>query len=69
MLLEPGEKLGVSLELNNKFTQVAILLTDREYTFLGWTPRYLVRDLLLAISQKPMSSEEFQPLVPRSITH
>ncbi len=53
MALQPGEELGVSLELTNKAAQVAILLTSNDYDFLGWTPRYLVKDLLKAISEKP----------------
>ncbi len=51
--LQAGEALGVSLELTNPVAPVAILLTTSDYTFLGWTPRYLVPDLLKAISQKP----------------
>jgi hypothetical protein len=53
MALKPGERLGVSLELTNEVAPVAILLTSTDYLFLGWTPRYLVPDLLKAISQKP----------------
>jgi hypothetical protein len=53
MALQPGEELGVSLELTNRAVQVAILLTTEDYLFLGWTPRYLVPDLLNAISEKP----------------
>jgi hypothetical protein len=53
MALQPGERLGVSLELTNDVAPVAILLTSTDYVFLGWTPRYLVPDLLKAISQKP----------------
>jgi hypothetical protein len=53
MFLQPGEQLGVSLELTNKTEQIAILLTSSDYDFLGWTPRYLVKDLLKAISEKP----------------
>ncbi len=53
MSLQPGEQLGVSLELTNKAEQIAILLTSSDYDFLGWTPRYLVKDLLKAISEKP----------------
>jgi hypothetical protein len=103
MALQPGEELGVSLELTNRAARVAILLTTQDYCFLGWTPRYLVTDLLKAISEKPsvtarvvrvnpaevpanrrvlveltgtlprglqpMSSEEFQPVVPTPATH
>ena len=53
MSLQPGEALGVSREITNKAAQVAILLTSSDYDFLGWMPRYLVNDLLKAISEKP----------------
>lgn len=56
MTLAPGEALGVSLELTNPAATVGILLTTTDYTFLGWTPRYLVSDLLKAISEKPRVS-------------
>jgi hypothetical protein len=103
MSLQPGESLGVALELTNKAEQIGILLTSSHYDFLGWTPRYLVKDLLKAISEKPrvtatvvrvnafdvpanrrvlveltgtlppgvqpMSTEEFQPLVPEASRH
>lgn len=52
--LKPGEELGVSLELNNPKTDVAILLTTRpDYQFIGWAPHYLVSDLLRAIAERP----------------
>jgi hypothetical protein len=58
-LLRPGEQLGVSVELNNPKTQVAILLTTRpDYQFVGWAPHYLVSDLLLAIAQRPLVTAE-----------
>jgi hypothetical protein len=54
MALKPGEALGISLELTNPVTTVAIQLTTRDdYHFVGWTPRYLVEDLLLAIADGP----------------
>lgn len=49
--LVAGESLGVSLELNNPKYRQAIQLTSQDYEFIGWTPRYLVRDLLKAISR------------------
>ena len=58
MSLHPGDELGVSLELTNRAAPVAILLTTGDYTFLGWTPRYLVSDLLKAISEKPKVSAQ-----------
>jgi hypothetical protein len=52
--LQPGDPLGVSLEINNPKTVVAIQLTStQDYHFLGWAPRYLVSDLLRAIAQNP----------------
>lgn len=51
--LQAGEALRVSIELNNPATGVAIQLTTDDYYFLGWTPRYLVSDLLGAIKENP----------------
>lgn len=51
--LRTGEELGISLELTNPADPVAIQVTTRDYAFVGWTPRYLVPDLLKAISSKP----------------
>jgi len=53
MSLLPGESLGVSLELTNPATMCALQLTTSDYHFIGWTPRYLVADLLKAISERP----------------
>lgn len=49
--LHPDEELGVSLELNNPKYGLAIQLTSRDYEFIGWTPRYIVGDLLQAIAR------------------
>jgi hypothetical protein len=49
LALVPGEKLGVSLELTNPVVAAAIQLTTSDYSFIGWTPRYLVADFLEAI--------------------
>jgi hypothetical protein len=51
MTLRAGELLGVSVELTNPKTGLAIQLTSEDYAFVGWTPRYLVGDLLQAIAQ------------------
>lgn len=53
-LLTEGERLQISLELNNPKTDLAILLFSEDYLPLGWTPRYLVSDLLRAM---PKASE------------
>lgn len=53
--LKPGEDLGVAVELNNPKTRTAILLTTRpDYELIGWTPHYLVSDLLSAMSESPL---------------
>lgn len=49
--LMPGEPLGVSLELNNPKYGLAIQLTSQDYEFIGWTPRYLVTDILKSITK------------------
>lgn len=49
--LQPGESLGVSLELTNPKYGLAIQLTSEDYEFIGWTPRYLVADILNAITR------------------
>ncbi len=50
-LLRPGESLQVSVELNNPATGVAVQLeTADDYFMLGWAPRYLIQDVLQAIS-------------------
>ncbi len=51
--LPPGEPLGVSIELTNPKTGLAIQLTTQDYGFIGWTPRYLVQDLLQVIARAP----------------
>jgi hypothetical protein len=56
MRLMPGDELGVSVEMNNPATGIALLLTSRDYEFIGWTPRYLVTDLLKAVAQVPAIS-------------
>lgn len=47
-----GEALQVAMEINNPATGAAIQLqTANDYHMLGWAPRYLVHDLLGAMSQ------------------
>jgi hypothetical protein len=49
LTLKAGDQLGVSVELTNPATRVGIQLTTLpEYHFIGWTPHYLVPDLLKA---------------------
>lgn len=51
--LQEGELLRVTIEMNNPATQIAILLFSDDYLPLGWSPRYLVSDLLHAMSNAP----------------
>lgn len=48
MMLEPGDTLQVSIEMNNPATGLAIQLSTKDYMFVGWAPRYLVGDILSA---------------------
>lgn len=48
--LQTDEALGVSVELTNPVTQVAIQLTTRDYHLVGWAPRYLVSDLMHSLA-------------------
>jgi len=52
--LQAGETLQVALELNNPASGIALQLqTGNDYFVVGWTPRYLVGDLLGAIAESP----------------
>lgn len=52
--LGPGQPLRIALELNNPATAIAIQIQSKnDYLVLGWTPRYLVRDLARAIGNAP----------------
>ena len=97
--LTAGETLYLAVELTNPATGTAIQIQTEDYHMIGWAPRYLLKDLMAAMSQsprqysafvvrvnpvpapskqrvlielcghypagyKPMSSQEFQPLVP-----
>lgn len=51
MQMKPGEALRVAVELNNPVTQLALQLeSSDDYHMVGWAPRYLVYDLIHAIS-------------------
>lgn len=54
MVLHEGEELGVSIELTNPKTGIAIQLTSQDYEFVGWSPRYLVSDLLKSLADVSM---------------
>ncbi|MDN5751986.1 MAG: hypothetical protein L0H15_01730 [Nitrosospira sp.] len=50
LTLQEGDSLQVAIELNNPASGTAIQLETRnDYHMIGWTPRYLVEDLLQAL--------------------
>lgn len=49
--IQPGEKLNLAIELTNPVSGLAIQLQTTDYLMIGWAPRYLVRDLTLAIAK------------------
>ena len=51
--LERGEELRVALELNNPVTTLAVQIQTTEYHMIGWAPRYLVPDLVMAMAESP----------------
>ncbi len=51
--LTHGEKLYVTLELSNPRTQFAVQIQTTDYHMIGWAPRYLVPDLVMAITKNP----------------
>lgn len=52
--MRPGDPLQVSVELNNPATGAAIQVESaNDYFMLGWAPRYLIKDVLQAISGGP----------------
>ena len=51
--LEPEENLYVTHELTNPVTGSAVQIQTEDYHMIGWTPRYLVEDLVAAKANSP----------------
>lgn len=51
--LAPQDVLRVAVELNNPATGLAVQLQTENYHMVGWTPRYLVKDLVAMIERTP----------------
>lgn len=51
--LQPDEKLFVALELTNPATRMAVQIQTEDYHVIGWSPRYLLDDLVSAIAKAP----------------
>ena len=49
--LETGAELRVAIEMNNPATGLAVQVQTPDYHMVGWTPRYLVIDLVRAIGE------------------
>lgn len=68
--LSEGELLRIAVELNNPATGIAIQLISEDYQMLGWTPRYLVHDLVQAVAHAPVLQAKVvrvnEPSVPVS---
>lgn len=52
--LAENEQLRVAIELNNPATKYAVQIqTSSDYHMIGWAPRYLISDFLVAVGEKP----------------
>jgi hypothetical protein len=52
--VKEGDSLRLAIELNNPATKIAVQLQSGEdYHMLGWAPRYLIKDLILALMEQP----------------
>ncbi len=51
--LVSGENLYVTHELTNPATGLAVQIQTEDYHMIGWTPRYLVEDLVAAKANSP----------------
>ncbi len=51
--LKAGEELYLTLELTNPATKLAVQIQTKDYYMIGWTPRYLVSDLAMAMAEGP----------------
>ena len=51
--LSADEGLYLALELTNPLGELAVQIQTTDYHMIGWSPRYLARDLALALAQPP----------------
>ena len=51
--LTPYQGLHVSLELTNLAAPLAVQIQTQDYHVIGWAPRYLVKDLMMAMAEGP----------------
>ena len=53
--LKEGDDLFITLELTNPATRLAVQVQTKDYHMIGWAPRYLVYDLVKAMTESPTS--------------
>ena len=51
--LQAKESLYIALELNNPVDEMALQVQTTDYHMIGWAPRYLVDDLVMAMTESP----------------
>ena len=59
------EELYVTLELTNPATGLAVQIQTTDYHMVGWTPRYLVTDLVAAMAESPEYSARVVQVNPQ----
>lgn len=62
--LRPQEQLLITLELTNPVAKVAVQVQTSDYHVIGWAPRYLVADLVAAMTEYPFYSAHVVRLNP-----
>ena len=60
--LEPGERLHVALDLTNPTKHAAVQIQTLDYFMIGWSPRYIAYDLVMAMAE---SRGEYEARVVR----
>ncbi|MCG0998225.1 hypothetical protein [Acetobacter persici] len=60
--LQEGEELRLSLELTNPVTRIALQIHTPDYYMIGWTPRYLVDDILGSLKKSAVDEYKLKIL-------
>ena len=64
--LVAGERLNLTLELTNPVAPFAVQIQTEDYYMIGWSPRYLVDDLVAAMTESPFYSARVVRVNPQS---
>lgn len=62
--LETEEQLQITLELTNPVAKFSVQVQTLDYYVIGWSPRYLVDDLVAAMAECPLYSAHVVRLNP-----